>query len=190
MKTESENLTARQSLDIITEMIHEAKGKARKNGFHFLLWGWVVVAANLGMYTLSQLQYPYPYIVWSITIPAWIVSLYVGYRQGKAKGISTHLDKISMWLWISLGICIFTLVAFGHKVNYQMNPLIISVSSIPTFVSGVILRFKPLMLGGAAFWVFGIIGFLTPTETQPLVGAAAVICGYLVPGYILKFRAD
>jgi hypothetical protein len=190
MKTESENLSAQESLDIITRMIREAKGKAQQNGFHFLLWGWVVATANLGMYLLIQLDYARPYVVWAITIPAWIASMYVGFRQGKSERNTTHLDTITGWLWICFGICIFTLVAFGGKLNYQLNPLIIVISAIPTFVSGIIIRFKPLMLGGGVMWASGIICFLSPVETQPLIGAAAVLCGYLVPGYLLKSKKD
>jgi hypothetical protein len=190
MKTPSENLTAEQSLDIITTMIQAAKGNARKNSFHFLLWGWVVVIANLGMYALTQLNYPHPYVVWVITIPAWVISLYKGYRQGKTQHVSTHLDTVSLWLWLTFGICIFTVVAFGNRINYQINPLIITISTLPTFVSGIILRFKPLMLGGISFWIFGIVSFLCPTEIQPLIGAAAIFCGYLVPGYLLKNKKD
>ncbi|MFZ6010902.1 MAG: hypothetical protein ACOYXT_11210 [Bacteroidota bacterium] len=190
MKTESENLSARQSLDIITSMITQAKGNVQRNSFYFLLWGWVVAVANLGMYALTLLQYDRPYIVWVITIPAWIISLYKGFRQSREERISTHFDKISMWLWISFGICVFTLVAFGYKINYQLNPAILLLCAIPTFISGVILRFTPLMLGGASFWIFSIIDFLTPMESQPLVGAIAIICGYLVPGYLLKNKKD
>jgi hypothetical protein len=190
MKSEPENLTAQQSLAIITNMIQEAKGRARKNGFHFLLWGWVIVLANLGMYTLTKFGYPYPYAVWAITIPAWILSLYKGFRQEKEQQASTHFDRVSMWLWVSFGITVFTIVAFGYKLNYQINPLIIIVSAIPTFVSGVLLKFNPLMFGGAAFWIFGIVGFLTPVETQPLIGAVAILCGYLVPGYLLQSKKE
>lgn len=185
-----ENLTAQQSLDIITSMIQQAKGKARQNAFHFLLWGWVVMLANLGMYALNLIGYEHPYIVWIITIPAWIISMYRGFIQGRQEGASTYFGTITVWLWVSYGICIFTCVAFGNKLNYQLNPLIITISAIPTFVSGVLLRFRPVIFGGAAFWIFGIIGFLTPVETQPLVGAIAILCGYLVPGYLLKSKKD
>jgi hypothetical protein len=190
MKTESENLSAQESLDIITGMIKLAKGNVRRNAFHFLLWGWVIVAANLGMYTLIKTGYSRPYIVWLITIPAWIISFYVGYRQAKAERITTHFDSISSRLWICFGISIFILIGFGSKINYQLNPLILTVSSIPTFMSGQIIQFRPLMYGGAALWVFGIIGFLSPYSIQPLVGAAAVFCCYLIPGYLLKNRKD
>jgi hypothetical protein len=46
------------------------------------------------------------------------------------------------------------------------------------------------MFGGIAFWIFGIIIFLTPMEVQPLIGALAVFCGYLIPGYLLRNKKD
>ncbi|HEY0740744.1 MAG TPA: hypothetical protein VGD40_04745 [Chryseosolibacter sp.] len=185
---EENSLTAQESLDIITSMIREAKGNMSRNGFYFLLWGWVIIIANLGMYALQKVGYQYFYIVWAITVPAWIISMVRGFREGKAQHKTTHLDTISMWVWVTFGITIFTLVAFGSKINYQLNPVILTISSIPTFLSGVLIRFKPLMLGGISFWIFGIISFLTPVETQPLVGALAILCGYIVPGYILKTK--
>lgn len=187
MKEET-SLTAQESLDIITKMISEAKGNMSRNGFYFLLWGWVIVFANLGMYTLQTIGYKHYYIVWAITIPAWIISMVRGYRQGKAQRTSTHLDTVSMWLWLTFGVTIFTLVAFGNKINFQLNPVILVISAIPTFISGIVIRFKPLVFGGISFWVSGIICFLTPLETQPLIGAVAILCGYIVPGYLLQSK--
>lgn len=190
MKTQPGDLTAEQSLDIITSMIRQAKGNAKKNSFHFLLWGWVVTLANIGMFTLAQLQYPHPYIVWLITIPAWIISLYKGFRQNREEKIHTHLDTISIWLWCSFAICIGAIIAFGNKINFQINPVILLISTIPTVVSGTILKFKPLQIGGILFWLFGILCFLAPPEYQPLVGATAIITGYLIPGYMLHYKKD
>jgi hypothetical protein len=186
MKPDSENLSAQESLDIITAMIREAKGNVRKNSFYFLLWGWVIAAANFGMYLLIQFHYEHPYIVWSVTIPAWIFSLYKGFKDGKSERTTTHLEVINTWLWVCFGICVFTLVGFGSKINYQLNPLILTISSIPTFISGIIIRFKPLMWGGVALWISGIVSFTMPYDAQPLIGGAAVLCAYLVPGYLLK----
>jgi hypothetical protein len=187
MKEESP-LTAHESLDIITKMILEAKGNMSRNGFYFLLWGSVIILANLGMYTLQKIGYQHYYVTWAITIPAWIISMVRGFRQSKVQHKSTHLDTVSMWLWVTFGITIFTLVAFGSKINYQLNPVILTISAIPTFLSGIVIRFKPLIFGGISFWIFGIISFLTPAETQPLVGAVAVLCGYIVPGLLLQTK--
>lgn len=185
---EQPTLTAQESLDIITKMILEAKGNMSRNGFYFVLWGWVVVFANLGMFALQTIGYKHFYVVWAITIPAWIISMIRGYRQSKAQRNTTHLDMVSMWLWLTFGVTIFTLLAFGSKINFQLNPVILTISSIPTFLSGIVIRFRPLVLGGISFWFFGIIAFLTPLETQPLVGAVAILCGYIVPGYLLQAK--
>ncbi|HYG18365.1 MAG TPA: hypothetical protein VD816_05520 [Ohtaekwangia sp.] len=183
---ETEKLTARESLDIITAMIEKAKGNVQRNAFYFLLWGWVIVLANLGMYTLLRVGYERPALVWLITIPAWIYSIYYGYRREKSRATTTHFDRISTGLWLSFGVCIFTLVFFGYKINFQLNPVILLITAVPTFVSGIIIRFKPLMIGGVAFWAFGIVNFLVPMDLQFLFGAMAIVCGYLVPGYMLK----
>jgi hypothetical protein len=190
MKHDAENLTAQQSLDIITSMIQQVKGNAQKHSFHFLMWGWIVVLANLGMYTLTKMEFEYPFIVWLITVPAWFISFYVGYKARKENRVYTHYDYIHLSLWLGFGIVIFTLVGFGYKINFQINALILTISCIPTFLSGVMMRFRPLMVGGVLFWIFGIISFLTPMENQPLVGAVAILCGYLIPGYMLKSKKD
>jgi hypothetical protein len=188
MKNEPENLTAQESLDIITSMIRQAKGNAQRNSFHFLLWGWVVIVANIGMYTLANAGFERPYLIWLITIPAWITSFVVGYKNRKEERVSTHFDNIHLALWTCFGVCVFTVVTFGSKLNYQINPLVTIMSFIPTFISGLMMKFRPLMIGGVCLWIFGVIGLFTPIEYQPVVGAIGIFFGYLVPGYILRAK--
>jgi hypothetical protein len=179
-------MTAAQSLDLITRMIDQAKGNVQRNAFYFLFWGWIIVIANLGMFILIKLAYPYPYVIWAITIPAWAYTMYTAIKRKKGGAVATHLDGISGWLWITFGVCVFTVVAFGYKINFQINPVILLFCSIPTFMSGVILRFKPLKFGGIMFWIFSIVSFTLGNEYQFVSGAAAITLGYLIPGYMLK----
>jgi hypothetical protein len=190
MKNESESLSAQQSLDLIAGMILQAKGNARRNNFFFLFWGWVVMGAYLGMYVLARLEYAHPYIVWLITIPAWIFTLFKAFRDRKRERTTTHFDRISGQLWLCYGVTVFSLVVFGFKINYQLNPIILLISAIPTIVSGVILNFRPFVIGGVIFWIAGILSFLVTPQTQPLIGAFAILCGYLIPGYRLKQKRD
>ena len=188
MKPDSENLSAQESLDIITSMINQAKGNVQRNAFYFLLWGWTIVACNLGVYVMLRLlQMQNPFWIWLLAIPAAIASGIYGMKQERS-GTGTHLDKINKWLWIWFGIICFTVVAFGYKINYQIGGIITCVAAIPTFVSGVMLRFRPLIIGGICFWICGIIIFLLPVYEQFLVAAFAIAIGYVVPGYMLKNR--
>jgi hypothetical protein len=186
MNTEK-SFTPQQSLELISTMVNQAQGKMRKNSFYFLLWGWTVTLANLGMYGLLKFtSYPHPYYVWVITIPAWIITMFYGSRQDREARVSTHLDKINMWIWIASGITMLPVIIFMSKINYQINAVILTIIAAPTFVTGIMLRFKPLLFGGINFWIFAIICFFVDAQTQYLVGGIAIILGYLVPGYLLK----
>jgi hypothetical protein len=186
METPSENLSAQESLSLITAMIREAQTHIKRNSFYFLFWGWVIVVANLSVFVLDIVGFRHPYAAWLITIPAWIITLARMWRHSAESTVKTHFDSIAIWAWLSFGMVIFTLAFFGSTINFQLNPVIILVTAIPTAVSGVVLKFRPLLIGAFVFWIGGIVGFLLPLDIQPVVGAIAVVGGYLVPGYLLK----
>ena len=190
MRPESENLTASESLEIITTMIREAKGNVQRNSFYFLLWGWVVIIANLGMYALAALGYQHPYVAWLITVPAWFITFYKVFTVRKAAHVTSHFDRITGALWMSFGLSIFITVLFGSRINFQINPVVLIMTAVPTLASGIILQFKPLVAGGFIFWITGATCFLVSMEHQPLISAVGMVCGYLIPGYMLKRKKE
>ncbi|HPM32333.1 MAG TPA: hypothetical protein PLJ60_18510 [Chryseolinea sp.] len=187
MNLESEKFTPEQSLDVITSMINQAKGNMQRSSFYFLLWGWTIVIANLGVYVLLKFtSVENPFLMFALTIPAGIIAIIYGVRNSKVVIVKTHLDNVSKWIWLGYGINCFIFVIVGKFINWQINPIIITMCAMPTFLSGVVLRFKPLMFGGIVFWILGIVSFLAPVEIQFLLAAVAVAFGYLIPGYLLK----
>ncbi len=190
METENQSLSTEQSLELITRMIRQAQGNVKRSAIYLILWGTTVVAANLGMFMLMLLDYPRPYAVWLITIPAWIATILISLKHRKESTVSSHLDRINAFLWYSYGIVIFAIVMFGFKINYQLNPIILLISAVPAFVSGVIIKFRPLTVGGILFWVFGVICFLSQGPWQYLIGAVAVTCGHLLPGLLLRNKTE
>lgn len=188
METEEKNLSPEQSLGIISSMIQQAQGNVRGNSFFFLLWGWVIAVANFGMYYLIEYTtYEHPQIVWLLVLPAGIASAIYGNKLDKSQTSKTHLDTIYNWLWVSYAIGIIPLWAFGYKINYMINPVVLLFTAMPTFLSGIIVRFTPLIVGGISFLGFGSVCFLVDGTTQLLIGGIGIVCGYLVPGYLLRY---
>jgi hypothetical protein len=65
MENEEKVLNPQESLRIIRESIDLAKSSFRENGFHYLLWGWLVAGACLADYYLDAVMgYPKHYMVW------------------------------------------------------------------------------------------------------------------------------
>ena len=187
MKDESKNLSAEQSLALITGMIRQAQGNISYNTRYILLWGWCIAIAHFSMYGLIKFtDYRYPYFVWLITIPATIITIIMAVKESHEKVTYSHLDQITMWVWISLFFIIGPVIGFAYKIHFQINPLILLFTAFPTFITGIILRFKPLVFGGISFWIIALLCFVVDKQTQPLLGGIAVILGYLIPGYMLK----
>ncbi len=75
---------------------------------------------------------------------------------------------------------------FSNSVGY---PFIIILLGWGTVISGGILKFKPLIIGGILAWVIAIADFFVSAENQLLMMALATIIAYLIPGYMLKSKA-
>ena len=75
------------------------------------------------------------------------------------------------------------------KIGWQYSfPFYILMYAIGTFVSGGILKFKPLQWGGTACWVLAVIATYVTYESQILLTAAAILVSYLIPGYLLRSK--
>ena len=183
------DLSPQQSLEIITSMINQTQGNIRKNSFFFILWGWTIALSNLGVFILIRFtDYSSPYHAYFLTILAAIISIVYGTKQDQNSTVTTHLDVIYKWMWMSLGISCFILCLFGSRINWQLNPVIITMCAAPTLTSGIISRFKPLVYGGIVLWIGGVAMFLITNENQFLLAALSVALGYLLPGYALKSK--
>ena len=183
-----EELTREESLDLITQMIVQAKRNAAKGGsFYFLLWGWVVAIANLGHYLIDRYDwYKHPYIVWLVTIPAVIITIVYSARRERNAKVVGHYDRIYGQIWISIFIGIVILLIFMPKLNFNHNAVILLLSAVGTYTSGYILKFKPLILGGVALGISAVVAFSVTVNDQYLVAFIGLVLGYLVPGFLLK----
>ena len=187
----NKELSNEESLALIADMIGQAKRNLAKGGsFYFLLWGWVVMLANLGHYLIATFDwYEYPYIVWVSTVPAAIASMVYGFRRDAKASVRSHLDTVYSQIWLAVFIGALIILFFTGNVLYNINAIILTFAGVGTYISGMALRFKPLVFGGMALWIASIIAFNLNPIDQYLVGTVGIFAGYLVPGYLLK-RAE
>lgn len=183
-----EELSPTESLKIINEMIAKAKNNFEKSGsFYFLLWGWVVMAANLGHYFLERFTtYEYPFVVWLIALPAIALTISHSMRQRNNAGSQTHLSGLYGQVWMAVGVCLILSLVFMSKINFNHTAIIMMLAGLGTYLSGRMLKFRPLLFGALALWLSSLICFNLPMVDQYLVAAIGILAGYLIPGYLLK----
>ncbi|NMC37207.1 MAG: hypothetical protein GYA41_02655 [Bacteroidales bacterium] len=191
METNEKVLTGEESLQIISEMINKTKVNIRQGIFHFLFWGWLIFFCSLAEYLLFRLtDLENPWYVWLLVIPGSFVSFIYGYVKGKKSPFHTYADMIYMWTWVGFFIAAVVLFIIISDRMESVAPYILTLAAIPTFISGFIIRFRPLISGGISFWIFALVAFFGGPVIGPLAVPAAMLTGYLIPGYLLKRKVD
>ncbi len=181
------NLSSQESLAIISRMIRTAQHDIRDNSFYYLVWGWLVLIASLGNFALMQMNYDHPELPWSILMPlGGIFTGIYSYRQKKQKRVKTYLDEVMQYVIIAFLVSLFTVLIFMLKLGLSTYPMVMMVYGIWLFVSGGILKFQPLIIGGIINWILAIASFFVAFEMQLLLLASAVFLGYIIPGHLLK----
>ena len=189
-------LTPEESLRIIQKSISNSRKNMREGSFYYLLWGWALILASLANYFLiryliGQEQYDdimlMSLLAWGVfIIAAMIIQFVYQSRSGKKERVVTHLDRYLTILWVAAGMLMGLMTFLSLKVNAYPTPFILGVTAMATAVSGLMVRFRPLVIGAMVFLAAAVISsFLNGTD-QLLVFAVAMLLGYLIPGYIIR----
>ncbi len=186
MEQEKE-LTSEESLQLITRMITKAKNDYFDSGLSALLWGSVTVFCGLAAFVNYWLDWrPLDY-VWFLTLAAVGPQAIIAIRERKDRRYKHHEDDHIGGIWISFGISIFLISYFATRYQLPQQPaLYLTIYGIPTFATGYARRFRPMLLGGLACWVFAILSTFTPYPYVMLYLAAAGLLAWFIPGLILR----
>lgn len=192
MTSQESSMTPEQSMQVINQMISNAKQSFSKVSFYFLLWGVLFIFAGIAEFVLGQvIGWQHPWIGWPIagTIGGVVASI-KGARDGKKAGASTYMDRVFAFLWGAFTFTLVLIIVGSVHLHTDPGPFIMIMTGLPTFVSGGLMRFKPLVIGGMVFWTLGILSFFFFDGYESLVFAVALLCGYIIPGLMLKRVED
>lgn len=183
--------TPEQSLRLIEDTIHQARRSYQKINFYFLVWGILFACAGVAAYMLQQQDVHYHFLVWPFAgIIGGIISGIKGKRDGERSQVVTLMDKVHQWLWMAYVITLVIMIVALVKLRMDPNPFVLVLTALPTFVSGTLIRFKPLMVGGILFWCIGFVSFFAFREYSALVYSLGILVGYIIPGIMLKRQED
>ena len=190
MENPENDFNALESLKLIQEMITVTKKRIDKESFLVLFWGYFAITGYLMGYVWVQLdKYFFMGLTWGLlTIIGIIVSLIYIRTKTKKERIKTYVDDCLKYTWMGYGITVAIFMVFLIKFQdfTLINPIGLLLAGLPTFITGGVIKFKPLMIGGIVFWLFGILAFFITSDWQYLICALAIVLGYLIPGYMLK----
>jgi hypothetical protein len=183
------------SLQLIESMINKAKNQFDENGHLYLLWGWVVLFCSIAHFILLHfISYDKAYVVWFLTWGVVIYQvIYLSKKRKKTK-VRTYTDDIMAFVWLSFVVTMLLMgcilgMGGATKAYNILNPTFLALYGMPTFLSGIILRFRPLKIGGISCWFLSAIAIFLRYDYQLLLISAAMLVAWIIPGYLLRARS-
>ncbi len=180
-----------ESMQLITSMINKAKNRFSETGTWYLFWGWLVLFCCLSQFiALYFFENQNAYYIWYLTWVAPIYQVIYMRRSKKIKRVKTYTGEIIGFVWFVYVICItlFIFLLSYIKAYSGINPAVLIMYGMPTFLSGIILKFRPLRIGAICCWILSILAVFVVYEFQLLLVALAVFLAWIVPGYLLKAK--
>ena len=183
-----------EGLEIIQSMINRAKDRFSENGHLYLLWGWVVFLCSIAEFVLLHMVgYEHHYAVWALCWVAVVYQVIYLSKKKKRERVKTYTDDIVGFVWLAFVVSMFLMgFLFGRimgEAYYKIfAPGFLVLYGIPTFLSGIIHRFRPLIIGGIACWVLSVVASFITSAYQLLFLSMAVLVAWIIPGYMLRAK--
>ena len=196
-------LTEQESLNIINEMIIQARNNVQKGSANSIIYNGYAVAfvAILNFILIHILPVPlknWAFSAWWLMIPSYFIDKSIKNRVDRSKIVKTHIDSIVSTIWQGFGIsiCVLLAILFSLSLAYHtwhyfavITPIIMIMTALAEFGMAKAYRFKPFFWGAIGFWIGAMICcfftyfVLKDGALQFLILAACMILGFVVPGY-------
>lgn len=197
------NLTPEESFDVINKVIANYKINYKESAQVFLLWGWILTLTSISTFIILKIlsrweAHELMAGKWELKglfiLGNWVVFILIGFiimyfmvrNMNKNKKVISYIDKFVNNLWWVIMASFFIAIFISIRLEIAPPPIMLLIGGIATTTTGLAIKFKPLILGGISFFIFSIAATYVTNEYLALVVSAAIICGYLIPGYFLK----
>ena len=188
--TETENFSKEESIKLINEMIGKAKKSYITKGIASMVWGIIIIICSLVSWSQEYFKYNLGFDIWLLTVFALISQIFFSVKEARNRNFVSYERSPIAYSWTAFGISIFTLSLYisFHGQRGEGSSLFMILYAIPTFITGGVTKFKPMILGGIFCWVAASISIFTSVEVDLLLMASCGLFAWLIPGVILWKR--
>lgn len=195
----SEQFDERQSLLVIQEMIQLSQRKINNDGILLIVWGYAASLPALIRYFKEILFLPnrVMFVLKFVdpVLPLLALAFTIYYIYNERKKVTTYIGASLRSIWISLFGCMvltnLILANVTHEVNFTLqHPLFMVLTAFAILVTGVILRYKLIILGGIVFGILAYIASFLILKDQMLLDGIGWFLALAIPGHLMYFKRE
>jgi hypothetical protein len=202
---QNQPMTEKESLALISDMINKTKDSFHETGFGPIMWGGIITICSLFTFCSIQFSFKLPFDIWILTLVALVPQIIYSINESKKKGVKTYNDVAMDYTWIAFGVTMFLIstiintigsdlqnsipnymqVRGNFKFSNHTTAFYLMLYGIPTFITGGVMKYKPMLIGGILFWVLSLISNFTDSKIDMLLMAFGALAAWFIPGLML-----
>lgn len=183
-----QQLTREKSLEIIQQMISQAKSNISDNGLGWLIWGTMIFLSALSTFIFIHTSAENTFLAWNIFGLITIILLTYDLFKPKQKKVRTYIDDLLRLVDMGFIISLFIIIL---SINISVLPssgfgFCLVIFAFFLLLKGGAVKSRSLMAGAAINWAGTIAMFIVKDfKYDMLIMAVAVLLGFIIPGLIL-----
>lgn len=172
--------------------------RLKKWGILFIVWGWLLLFASLTGYMERSMAYSFllgdimNFLQIALPVIAIVFTVYFLVEQRTDKrGKRLRISLISLWIALVVSMVLVNLIQQNvmHEINFELqHPLFMVLTAFVITITGVILRYRTMIIGGVLFGLCALAASYLKLPEQLLVESLAWLIALIIPGHLLHVK--
>ena len=181
-----------EQIEVISKVINSTKENLKPLSVNFIFWGSLIVVMSLIHYSIPRfIQYTeYSSLLFWTILPmlGMLFTIVYNIKIRKVLGYETYLNRVIKIIWgiFNLSWLVMVVMSLLNGINNPV-PEILFLLSTTLITTGIIIKFKPIVIGGILLMLFTVYINFNPNINFLIVNIIGVSLGMLVPGISLYF---
>ena len=187
-------MESKEHIEIINQMINKTKEQLRPFSLNLIFWGALISIMSIIYFNVLYLfETDMHHILFWTIIPFLGMVFMTNYniKKGREIGYETHLSRTIKIIWSTFGIAWVFIILLSSLQGFAggtIQFLILFTSAICLLISGILIKFLPVTLGGASILLILTLSSLIPEISYTYVNLFSLSLGFTIPGLFLYFH--
>ena len=187
-------MESKEHIEIINQMINKTKEQLRPFSLNLIFWGALISIMSIIYFNVLYLfETDMHHILFWTIIPFLGMVFMTNYniKKGREIGYETHLSRTIKIIWSIFGIAWLFIILLSAIQGFEgatIQFLILFTSAICLLISGILMKFLPVTLGGASILLILTLSSLIPEISYTYVNLFSLSLGFTIPGLFLYFH--
>ena len=187
-------MESEEHIEIINQMINKTKEQLRPFSLNLIFWGALISVMSIIYFNVLHLFETNMHHIMFWTIIPFLAAIFMtnyNIRIGREIGYETHLSRTIKIIWSTFGIAwvfIFILSSLQGYSGGKIQFLILFTSAICLLISGILIKYLPVTLGGSSILLILTLSAVMPEISYTYVNLFSLNLGFTIPGLFLYFH--